>query len=89
MGRYAGSRESEEPMKPALPDLKWLRENAADLDDLEKNNAIILLLDALEDAREDLEGLAKAHSTGTEITEKLMEERNELRDKLMQIKMGL
>jgi hypothetical protein len=38
--------------------------------------------EALEDAREDLEGLAKAHSTATEITEKLMEERVRLLERL-------
>jgi hypothetical protein len=76
-------------MTPALPDLGWLRKEAVDLSDEDKTHAIILLIDALEETRADLRGLAKAHSTGTEITEKLMEERNELLDKLMQIKMGL
>ena len=36
---------------PRLPDLKWLRENASDLDEVETRNAIVLLIDALEEAQ--------------------------------------
>ena len=55
-------------MKTTLPDLKWLRENLDDLHAGDKDRAIILLIEALEELRKEL---------------------NELRDRNMQIRMGL
>ena len=39
---------------PTLPDLKWLRENLDDLHDGDKDRAIALLIEALEEAKREL-----------------------------------
>ena len=44
-------------MTPTLPDLKWLRENLDDLRERDKDSAIILLIDALEEVTKELNEL--------------------------------